>query len=154
MEGSRICEECTSSVDFQPEQGQDTCVACPPHSVAANAHSTCICDVGYYAINCTDDNLQLLLEIDPVTYENYYSLYIVADPLPAFNPNEATGIWCAQCPQGADCRRTGTTLDNVFPLEGYFLGVDDVASAFLVCLNSMCAGEGECVEHYTGTPLF
>lgn len=153
-QGSMVCEECKSSVDFQPEMGQQTCVGCPVHSSAANYHSTCMCDAQYYAIPYGD--YLLFSEMDPEGYDIYNSIFILgersesSDDDVIFDANEYLKFWCVECPEGADCMQSGTVLENVSASEGFFLGLDGSGTTFIPCLNSACGIDGNCSHGYTG----
>jgi hypothetical protein len=45
---------------------------------------------------------------------------------------------CADCPVGADCTMSGTTLQNVVPLPGYAPDIGFTNRTFIKCLNTAC----------------
>ena len=67
-----------------------------------------------------------------------------------FNPYQRLGFVCAECPEGAECSRPGTTLDTVTAATGFFKGNDGTGTSFLPCLNEACADAGSCAPGYTG----
>jgi len=142
--GNFACDVCRTQ-QFQPEPGRDACEVCPTNSIHLESHASCECNVGFYAIPTSDE--EMFAQLDPDQYSNYISLQAGSQVV---NPSELLGFWCVPCPEGADCRARGTTLENVQPLEGYFLGLDEVGTDFFHCLNKACLGSGECMQGYTG----
>jgi hypothetical protein len=114
--GNFACDVCRTQ-QFQPEPGRDACEVCPTNSIHLESHASCECNVGFYAIPTSDE--EMFAQLDPDQYSNYISLQASSQVV---NPSELLGFWCVPCPEGADCRARGTTLENVQPLEGYFLG--------------------------------
>jgi len=147
-DGSVVCGECQSVTSFQADPGMAVCQQCPFNSISAANHTSCECDFGYYGINFGDwDSFEAL---DLETHAAYVREFTNANPAPDFDASEYLGFWCVECPEGANCFQTGTTVDNVEPEEGFFIGVGSDATTFLTCLNeNACAADG-CAEGYTG----
>ena len=156
-EGESSCQECQSSVDYQPEPGQASCVACPAHALSVNHHSSCECAIGYYSIPFGD--YSLFAELDYDGYTRYMDTHVLSSDESDSDPattdvddqNEHLGFWCVPCPEGADCSQPGTSVDNVTVLDGYFLGVEGSGTVFLACLNDACEQGGSCSPGYTGS---
>ena len=146
--GAQSCVFCQSSIDFQPNPGQATCIRCVDWSVASINHTSCDCQRGYYAIPFGD--FSLFNKLDPQGYTRYWDDFVMAVPLPENDPNEIVGFWCVPCPTGADCNRVGTTIEEVTSAEGFFMGFDGTGTVFLPCLNGACLSEGDCDSPYTG----
>ena len=89
------------------------CQQCPADSFSNDQRTNCSCGIGFYAVFDLDD----LEVIDREAYNDYMN---AGDD--GFNPHDELGWRCAGCPDGADCDSPGTTIDNVEPLPGYFLG--------------------------------
>ena len=89
---------CTSSVDFQPQPGQQTCLTCPYNAQASKQHSDCECEAGYYAVPFGD--YSLFEQLDSESYHIYRNAFIDADEPPEYDPNESLGYWCVRCPEG------------------------------------------------------
>ena len=143
---ARVCEECTSSKDFQSDEGETDCVSCPRFASAFLNHTSCRCDSGYYAIPFGD--FVLFSELDEDQYDGYNQEYISATSPPDFDAHAVLDYWCVPCPDGADCVEPGTVLANVSAQAGYFLGLDNTGTVFIECLNEAC-DTGGCAQHYT-----
>ena len=94
-EGSRECEECRSSSDFMPLTGRSQCFSCPANAIAALSHSSCHCEINYYAV----PTLDLVRALDNKAYTAYEQAQ--STTYAGFDPNQFLGFWCAQCPEGA-----------------------------------------------------
>ena len=118
------------------------CLRCPPDSQPNAAGTSCHCRAGYYQV----DDLELFQWVDIDGYTEYVES-------PSFGA-EYPVAGCAECPAGADCRNTGTSIGTVVALAGWFPGVDASGSSlmtiFFPCLNDYCVGDGMCDDGYTG----
>ena len=94
------------------------CQQCPVDSSSNDQRTNCSCGIGFYAVFDLDD----LEAIDQEAYNDYMTAYGGASD-DGLNPHDELGWWCAACPDGADCTSSGTTIDNVEPLAGYFVGI-------------------------------
>ena len=122
------------------------CYPCPSNSRSeANNQTTCLCDHGYYAIPF---DLLLLHSMDPEQYEMWYIQHAYTSNS-SHDANADLDFFCVSCPSGADCMRMGTTIQNVTPYEGYFMGFDGTGQFFYPCFNNACY-EGFCAAGYTG----
>ena len=104
----------------------------------------CECSAGLLAIPFKYQ--ALFQQVHAAAYEEYR----LAQRTIQFNANEFLGFWCAQCPEGGDCRRPGTTLENIKALSGFFLGLDGSGVSFVECLNTACSEDGRFADGYTG----
>ena len=148
LSGQATCQECPSSMDFQAASGQQACMSCPEHSVATSNHSACACLADFFAIPFSDP--LLFKELDPEAYKLYMRTYGDQSQVDN-NPNQILGLFCAQCPVGADCQSLGTSIESVTAEAGYFQGIDGTGTMFLPCFNPDACGQfGVCTEGYTG----
>ena len=128
------------------------CYPCPSNSRSLDYNqivnqTTCLCDYGYYAIPYNDP---ILLEwMDPEQYALWY--YDRHNSNPSHDANADLDFFCVSCPIGADCIRMGTTIQNVTPAEGYFMGFDRTGQFFYPCLNNDACLGGFCADGYTGS---
>ena len=148
VRGAFSCQECASPTTFVAQTGQATCAACPAHAVAAGNHTTCECDAGFIAIPFGQE--QIFRELDLAAYDTYQAA-VQAAGNGTDDVNAQLGFWCGACPEGADCRRPGTTLATVRALEGFFAGLDGTNTTFVACLNAACGEGGACKDGYTGS---
>jgi hypothetical protein len=115
------CDECKSSIDYQPREGQSACLTCPASAQAVTNHSACACNAGFYAVS------------DSSSANDTLSSFV-----------------CVKCPEGADCSATGTRIETVKSLNGYFAPKEEGNKSFVKCLNDDACSEGGCKPGYTG----
>jgi hypothetical protein len=109
---SSACSMCRASVDFQPDEGQIECFSCPPNAIGNENHTGCLCRPNYYAIPVLEENEEYFFEnypTDAATYRNYLNDH---QP-PEFNAYNKAGIWCVDCPKGANCTFAVTLITSL-----------------------------------------
>jgi hypothetical protein len=144
--GSVTCSLCLNAQEYQALPGQARCAVCPSNSIPDPTHTTCLCQVNFYAVPF--GNYLLFQQLDPSNYEAYMATYELAGNVS--NPSQEIGFWCVMCPQGADCTLPGRTQASVRALAGYFPGLDSNGTVFFACLNNACGENGVCADGYRG----
>jgi hypothetical protein len=110
---------------FQNLSGQSNCPSCPRNAQNQFIDGTpefksCECSPSFYSVPF--GNWLDFQSLDSSAYDVYREVYVISNTAPVFDANEYLGFWCATCPQGADCRSSGVTMNNVQALPDYFIG--------------------------------
>ena len=143
--GLTACAPCSGEF-FQNETDQPRCLACPVNAKSMNNGTDCQCEIGFYAIPLHHE--AIFQDVDPKAHDTYLAR---KDAEGGQLPEDYLAYWCAACPSGANCSRLGTTLANVQPRTGYYVGVDGTNATFLECLNAAaCLVDGGCSNGYRG----
>ena len=129
--------------EFQNVEGKSNCRRCPTASSPTTTNGIML-DGFLFPLytSCSCDSQYLQVPCDNVLNAGFESIC----------SNEVTN-WennCVTCPEGANCLRNGTTVENVKAAAGFSAEIGGTNTVFYECFNDACNAKGECNPGYTG----